>query len=84
MPAHPSGTDEFLAETSLDPADWAAFRASAHRALDDAIDFLRGARERPVCRPVSEDVRAALATPLLQPGQSPDQVFREFTRLILP
>jgi glutamate/tyrosine decarboxylase-like PLP-dependent enzyme len=84
MSAHPPGTDEFLAETSLDPVDWAAFRASAHRALDDAIDFLRGARERPVWRPVPQDARAALSTPLPQTGQSLDQVYREFTELILP
>jgi glutamate/tyrosine decarboxylase-like PLP-dependent enzyme len=84
MPVHPRATDELLAETSLDPVDWAAFRASAHRALDDAIDFLRGARDRPVWQPVPESVRAALSTSLPRTGQGLDQVYREFTRLILP
>ena len=31
----------------LDPRDWEAFRTEAHRALDDAVDFLRDVRERP-------------------------------------
>jgi aromatic-L-amino-acid decarboxylase len=84
MSARPRETDELLAETSLDPMDWEVFRASAHRALDDAIDFLREARDRPVWRPVPEDVRGSLLTPLPQTGQSLDQVYREFTELILP
>lgn len=34
-------------EQSLDPADWEAFRALAHQALDRAIDSMAGVRERP-------------------------------------
>src|SRR4051794_768974 len=84
MSTHPQSAGELLSETSLDPVDWLAFRASAHQALDDAIEFLQSVRERPVWQPVPEDVRTALLTPFPQTGQSLDQVYKEFTQLILP
>lgn len=34
-------------EETLDPTDWDAFRALAHRALDEAIDAMATVRERP-------------------------------------
>lgn len=71
-------------EYSLDPDDWELFRARAHGALDDAIDFLKSARDRPVWQPVPEQVRAALSTEIPLDGQPFDQVYREFTDLILP
>ncbi len=71
-------------EQTLDPEDWDGFRAEAHRALDDAIDFLRDARERPVWRPVPASVRAALATPPPQHAQPFAEVYRDFAQLILP
>jgi aromatic-L-amino-acid/L-tryptophan decarboxylase len=71
-------------EYTLDPEDWDGFRAEAHRALDDAIDFLRDAGERPVWQPVPTAVRAALASPPPQQGQPFAEVYRDFSRLILP
>jgi aromatic-L-amino-acid decarboxylase len=70
--------------TVLDPADWERFRASAHRALDDAIDYLRDVRERPVWQPVPEDVKAELQTGMPEQPAEFDEVYREFTRTILP
>lgn len=29
-------------ELTLDPADWVAFRAFAHQALDHAVDYIEG------------------------------------------
>ena len=40
---------------SLDPGDWGAFRALAHRMLDDAIDGLEGVRNRPVWQPIPDE-----------------------------
>jgi aromatic-L-amino-acid/L-tryptophan decarboxylase len=71
-------------ELSLDPDDWDSFAATAHAALDDAIGFLRTARQRPVWQPVPPSVRAALSTPVPQGEQSLDEVCREFQELILP
>ena len=35
-------------EETLDPDDWTEMRALSHRIVDDAVDYLRGVRERPV------------------------------------
>jgi aromatic-L-amino-acid/L-tryptophan decarboxylase len=50
-------------EISLDPEDWSATRALAHRIVDDAVDHLAEVRTRPVWRPMPDDVRAAYKTP---------------------
>ncbi|HET9095463.1 MAG TPA: aminotransferase class V-fold PLP-dependent enzyme [Candidatus Baltobacteraceae bacterium] len=68
----------------LDPADWERFRQAAHRALDDALDYLQNVRERPVWRPVPDEVKARLCTPMPQDGRSFDDVYQEFTQTILP
>ena len=54
------------AEFTLDPADWEAMRAIAHRAVDDSIDYLRDVRERPVWRPIPSEVETFLKRPLPQ------------------
>jgi aromatic-L-amino-acid/L-tryptophan decarboxylase len=71
-------------EMSLDPDDWESFRASAHTALDDAIEFLRTVRERPVWQPLPERVRIALDSAVSVVGQDFDAVYQEFKDLILP
>jgi aromatic-L-amino-acid decarboxylase len=84
---HPVAVNSRPSETpelSLDPDDWERFRASAHRALDDAVDFLRTVRQRPVWQPVPERVRSALAAPVPLAGQDFDAVYEEFEDLILP
>jgi hypothetical protein len=50
----------------LDPKDWAAFRATSHAMLDQAIDYLENVREAPAWRAVPDDVRAQLMEPLPQ------------------
>jgi aromatic-L-amino-acid/L-tryptophan decarboxylase len=47
---------------SLDPDDWSAARALAHRMVDDAVDHLAGLRERPVWQPMPQSVRDAFQT----------------------
>ena len=34
-------------DVSLDPADWGAFRSTAHRMVDDMIDHLAGLADDP-------------------------------------
>ncbi|HEV7995072.1 MAG TPA: pyridoxal-dependent decarboxylase [Stellaceae bacterium] len=81
----PAAGEQFQGpELSLDPDDWYSFAASAHAALDDAIEFLRTARQRPVWQPVPQSVRAALNTSIPLQEQSLDEVYHEFKELILP
>lgn len=68
----------------LDPADWRRFREDAHRALDDALDYLENVRDRPVWKPVPEEVKAALRAPMPQNGTPFSDVYREFAQTILP
>jgi len=74
---HPNGT-------SLDPADWDAFRSSAHRLLDAALDRVRDARQGPVWQPVPPELEAAMSRPLPQAPTANAEVARELAELILP
>ncbi len=71
-------------DNSLDPQDWESFRASAHNALDVAIDYVRTVRERPVWRPVPENIRESLNEPLPLEQRSIEDVCADFRDLILP
>ena len=82
--APPTRVEETAPELSLDPEDWESFRACAHTALDDAIEFVRSARQRPVWQPVPERVRSGLSSSAPDSGQDLDEVYREFKDLILP
>lgn len=68
----------------LDPTDPEAFRALAHRALDDALDGFARIAERPAWLPVPDAVKSALAGPLPVTPEPIDAVYDEFRRLIEP
>lgn len=68
----------------LDPADWERFRETAHRALDDAIDYLRDVRERPAWQPVPEHVKARLREGMPQEPSAFEDVYAEFAESIFP
>ena len=42
---------------TLDPDDWDDHRAVAHRMVDDAVDYLRDIRTRPVWQDMPPAVR---------------------------
>ena len=48
-------------EETLDPSDWTDVQALAHRVVDDAVDYLREVRDRPVWREMPAEVRAVFA-----------------------
>jgi glutamate/tyrosine decarboxylase-like PLP-dependent enzyme len=73
------------ADLTLDPQDWQAFRALAHRMVDDSLDHLTTLRERPPWTPPPPAVAAALTgEPLPVTPQGADQVYAEFLRHVLP
>jgi len=69
---------------TLDPQDWDAMRALAHRAVDDAFDWLRTVRERPVWRPTPAAVLERFHEPLPRAPQGADSAYREFKEHVLP
>jgi len=68
----------------LDPDDWEAFGASAHRMLDDAIEYMRTVRERPAWQPVPQSAKEALTESAPREGQPLDAVYGAFKEHILP
>jgi aromatic-L-amino-acid/L-tryptophan decarboxylase len=70
--------------TTLDPRDWAAFRAQGHRMLDDMFDYLERIRERPVWQPMSEAVRGRFCSPLPVAPSELSAVHAEFLKNVLP
>ena len=71
-------------ELTLDPADWVAFRAFAHQALDAAVDYIEGVRERPAWQPMPKTAQDALATPVPMAPTALPAVFEEFQENIFP
>ncbi|MEM7585696.1 MAG: pyridoxal-dependent decarboxylase [Acidobacteriota bacterium] len=71
-------------EISLDPEDWSEFSQLAHRALDAAIDHMRGARERLPWQPVPEAARQDIEGPIPRHPGDPQEIFARFERSILP
>ena len=69
---------------TLDPQDWSAMRALAHRAVDDAIDHLVSTRERPVWQPTPDDVVAQFRKPLPRTPEGAAQAYEDFKRWVMP
>jgi aromatic-L-amino-acid decarboxylase len=68
----------------LDPADPAAFRALAHRALDDALDGFAHIGGGPAWQPVPDAVKAALDQPVPRRPEPLASVYEEFQASIEP
>ncbi|HWC73066.1 MAG TPA: pyridoxal-dependent decarboxylase [Gemmatimonadales bacterium] len=74
-------------EISLDPADergWEELRLLGHQMVDEMLEFLRTARERPVWRPVPSEVRARLSGSVPREATPAGLVYEEFKRDVLP
>lgn len=71
-------------ETSLDPEDWEALRSVGHRALDDAIDYLRTVKERPVWQPLPDAAKTLFAEAAPRQGLAHAKVYEQIQEHILP
>src|SRR5579863_9804756 len=70
--------------STLDPADWPAFRAQAHRMLDDMLDYVRDIRDRPVWQPAPDEVRARFRSEIPERPSDLAAVHEEFMRDVVP
>jgi glutamate/tyrosine decarboxylase-like PLP-dependent enzyme len=68
----------------LDPADWDATRAQAHRMLDDMLDHIRRIREQPVWQPMPQDKRAEFRATLPRAPEALEDIHSQFLDNILP
>jgi glutamate/tyrosine decarboxylase-like PLP-dependent enzyme len=55
-------------DLTLDPSDWDAFRASAHKVLDASLDRMKTAREGRVWTPLPDDQKQAFKAPVPHKG----------------
>jgi aromatic-L-amino-acid/L-tryptophan decarboxylase len=69
---------------TLDPKNWDEIRAQGHRMLDDMIDYVANIRERPVWRPIPDEVRARFRAELPRQPSDLGEVYREFADCIAP
>jgi glutamate/tyrosine decarboxylase-like PLP-dependent enzyme len=71
-------------EETLDPEDWADAQAVAHRAVDDAIAYLRDIRDRPVWQDMPCEVRRRFKTHLPSSPSLLSEVYRETAETLMP
>ncbi|MEJ7812833.1 MAG: pyridoxal-dependent decarboxylase [Gemmatimonadaceae bacterium] len=75
---------ELPAETSLDPADWAAMRALGHRMVDDMMGYLQTVRDRPAWTPIPKDVKASFRAPVPREPEGAERAYEAFRTAVLP
>jgi aromatic-L-amino-acid/L-tryptophan decarboxylase len=71
-------------EESLDPQDWTELRALAHRAVDDAVDYMASLRERPAWEHAPAEVKAHFAGPAPLGPQPVDEIYGEYLEYVRP
>ena len=69
---------------TLDPENWDEMRALAHRMVDDAITYLETLRERPVWRPIPDEIAAKFDVPVPHEPIGAEAAYQEFKETILP
>ncbi len=69
-------------QSTLDPADWAAFEAQAHRLLSQAIAQMATGGEGPVWRPFPEEMQADMRADLPVGGVGQAAVAAQLARLL--
>ncbi len=83
-PSDPMSNMGDIESFDLDPKDWTADRAQAHRMLDDILDHVQGLRDQPVWRPIPDEVRAQFQSALPWAPSDLAAVHHDFKRYILP
>ncbi len=72
------------AAAGLDPEDWSELRALGHRMLDDMVDYLADARDRPVWQRMPDALRQELRSPLPQDPTDAARIYDDIQRLVVP
>ena len=79
-----TGTKTQIVEETLDPADWEPLRALAAHIVDDAVDYTRDVRDRPLWREMPPEVRARFRSTLPQKGRPLAEVYDDLVTNMLP
>ncbi|MEQ8206003.1 MAG: aminotransferase class I/II-fold pyridoxal phosphate-dependent enzyme [Woeseia sp.] len=84
MSAKSADTPLTTTESSLDPADWEAFRSLAHSAVDDLTDYLQSVADRPVWKALPDASKALFEEALPREGEGAAKVYKQIREHILP
>jgi len=71
-------------EATLDPQEWSGLRALGHQMVDEMFSYLETIRERPVWKPVPEDVKARLSESVPLEPQGAETAYLDFKDNVLP
>jgi glutamate/tyrosine decarboxylase-like PLP-dependent enzyme len=71
-------------EETLDPDDWTGLRTLSHQIIDDAVDYLRDVRSRPVWRNMPADVTALFEQALPRSASPVEGIYHELAENVLP
>jgi aromatic-L-amino-acid/L-tryptophan decarboxylase len=74
---------DHVREETLDPEDWGGAHAVARQAVDDAVEYLRDIRDRPVWRNMPDEVRQTFEAPLPHAPTPLPEVYREVTETVM-
>ena len=75
---------ETIPDQNLDPKDWESMRQLGHQMVDDLIDYWKGIREEKTWKPIPDEVKTFLDSPLPEQGKDPHEVYEEFKQYIFP
>ena len=75
---------EELQQETLDPEDWPGLRRLAHRAVDEALDYLQQAGQRAVWQPTPAAVAAQFHEPLPRSPQGAERAYQDFREQVMP
>ena len=70
-------------EETLDPTNWDQSRELAHRMVDDAIDYLKTVRDRPVWQQMPGEVEERFKSPLPKNPTNLESVFDNFQKNVM-
>jgi Glutamate decarboxylase and related PLP-dependent proteins len=72
------------AELTLDPTDWTAFGALAHRMVDDMLVHLASLPARPAWREMPDDVKRSFAGAVPREGAGDAAAYDAFVERVMP
>ncbi|NLE22801.1 MAG: aminotransferase class V-fold PLP-dependent enzyme [Actinobacteria bacterium] len=71
-------------EETLDPQDWSELRALAHRAVDDAVDYMASLRERPAWQHAPAHVKEHFSGGAPAGPQAVEEIYAEYLEYVRP
>ena len=77
-------TDINFTEETLDPIDWQPVKELGAEMVNDMLSFLQTVRERKVWQPMKDEAIQFLEQPVPQESASPEDIYDEFKKFILP